>query len=103
MTQIQLHQLIEDMCNEAGKKRGIKFRWPAKIGTQVGGEWEVNEFSTTQGGLNIILTYWRSPASPDQEEVFLLLLDLPVIAEQKEEFINKISEKIDVLYERTQR
>ena len=96
MTQIEMLEVIEDMCNEAGQKRGIKFRWAAKIGSQTGGEWEIREFSNTQGGLTISLTYWKGFQSPIGEQVSLMS-DFPPTTKQRNEFVIAVSKKIDAI------
>jgi hypothetical protein len=47
MTDIELRQLIEDLCNEAGKDKGVEFQRGRSI-EHHGGEWEVERFSNTQ-------------------------------------------------------
>jgi hypothetical protein len=95
MNDIELRQLIEDLCNQAGKDSGVTFQ-PGSSGSHNGGEWEVDRFSNTQGELTIVLRRWKASNSPRSAE---FSIPYPETEELKSELVKRASETISLLLE----
>lgn len=95
MTDIELRQLIEDLCNKAGEDRGIKFQ-PESSGQHQGGEWEVERFSNTQDEITIVIRHWRNADIPNSE---MFSIPYPESQDLRNEFVKRAAEKISILLE----
>jgi hypothetical protein len=89
--------LIDGVCREAGKNKGIEFHPPVAWGAPVPGRWEVS-CRPKQQGWSVTLIYWLSSDSWLSEDVFW---DWGFRSgrEQSEQFKSDISTKLDQMLE----
>jgi hypothetical protein len=98
MTEINLATLIKDVCNDAGKNKGIEFHHPAAWGAQVPGRWEASYRLRRQGRSTVKISYWLSEHSLVSEDV-ILAWAFPPTLEQSEKFKSDVGVKIDRMLE----
>jgi hypothetical protein len=94
MTESNLATLIDSVCHDVGKMKGIEFHPLATWGAQVPGRWEAGYRLGRQGHSKVILSYWFSVDMLLREEV-ILPWAFPPTLEQGEKFKSDIIAKID--------
>ena len=93
MTQIEIHELILDLCKEAGEDNGVHFRWvQPPDAPRLGGEWEVDCSAT----LTVTIRHWLGPEL-FKDATIPFPTDFPLTEEQKEVFIQEVVETLDTV------
>lgn len=97
MAESNLVTLINEVCRDAGKNKGIEFHLPAALGAQMQGRWEVS-YRLKRQGWSVIVTYWFSSDSWVSEEVHFPWAFPPTL-EQSDQFKSDIGAKMDQMLE----